>query len=350
MRIRKVYHRLRGCEAFAGYALRWAMVHKDAEKRLSILKFFERHGLAATLEAFEISRRTLYGWRAQLRSQGGNVAALTPISTAPTRRRSRSWPKEVVDEIRQIRERHPNLGKEKVHVLLQAFCHQHRLPIPSARTIGRLIADASDRMRHAPAHGRRDHRTLHRARHKTRKPKGFTADFPGHLVALDTIERQHDGVRRFLITLIDVHSRFAFALATPRRNSQVAALTLTMARTVFPLPITMVLTDNGGEFAKHFSTALDRHGITHWHTYPRTPKMNAHVERFNRTIQEEFVDYHRDLLQDNLLDFNNKLFDYLLWYNTHRPHHGLALRSPLQAIAAHLHQPQCNMYWPSTSR
>ena len=93
--------------------------------------------------------------------------------------------------------------------------------------------------------------------------------------------------------MIDVHSRFAFALATPRRNSQVATLALQIAQTVFPLPITRVLTDNGGEFAKHFAVALEDQGIEHWHTYPRTPKMNAHVERFNRTIQEEFVDYHR---------------------------------------------------------
>jgi transposase InsO family protein len=348
VQIHKAYYGLRRCRQFVDYALRWAMVHKDAEKRLSILKFFERHGLAATLEAFGVSRRTLYGWKAKLRGEGGNPASLTPTSTAPTRRRSRSWPKAVVDEIRQIRERHPNLGKEKVHVLLQTFCHERRLPIPSARTIGRLIADASDRMRHAPVHGRRDHRPLDHARRKLRKPKGFKADFPGHLVALDTIERQHDGVRRFLITLIDVHSRFAFALATPRRNSQVAALTLQMAQAVFPLPITQVLTDNGGEFAKHFASALDGQGIEHWHTYPRTPKMNAHVERFNRTVQEEFVDYHRDLLQDDLLGFNDRLFDYLLWYNTQRPHHALALRSPLQTIAVLLNPPQCNMYWPHT--
>ncbi len=49
---------------------------------------------------------------------------------------------------------------------------------------------------------------------------------------------------------------------------------------------------------------LDTYIITHWWTYPRSPKMNAHVERFNRTLQEQFVDYHTDLLFDDLAAFN----------------------------------------------
>ena len=54
-------------------------------------------------------------------------------------------------------------------------------------------------------------------------------------------------------------------------------------------------------------------------SHPRSPKMNAHAERFNRTIQEQFVDYHEDLLFDDLADFNQKLADWLLAYNTVLP-------------------------------
>jgi transposase InsO family protein len=49
--------------------------------------------------------------------------------------------------------------------------------------------------------------------------------------------------------------------------------------------------------------------------------MNAHVERFNRTIQESFVDYHEDLLFTDLDRFNQKLADWLVIYNAERPHH-----------------------------
>ena len=75
--------------------------------------------------------------------------------------------------------------------------------------------------------------------------------------------------------------------------------------------------------------------------------MNAHCERFNRTVQEEFLDYHEDLLfADDLTLCNDKLFDYLLWYNTERPHYSLKQLSPLQYLA--LHHPECQRYWTHT--
>ncbi len=49
----------------------------------------------------------------------------------------------------------------------------------------------------------------------------------------------------------------------------------------------------------------------------------AYNERFNRTIQEEFVDYREDLLLDDLPGFNDHLLGYLQRYNGERPHYGL---------------------------
>lgn len=40
--------------------------------------------------------------------------------------------------------------------------------------------------------------------------------------------------------------------------------------------------------------------------------MNAHAARFNRTLQEPFVDDHEDFLVDDLAAFNRKLADWLL--------------------------------------
>ncbi|MEQ1813911.1 MAG: integrase core domain-containing protein [Candidatus Nitrotoga sp.] len=67
-------------------------------------------------------------------------------------------------------------------------------------------------------------------------------------------------------------------------------------------------------------------------TYPKTPKMNAHVERFNGSIQNEFVAYHEDLLFTDVNLFNDKLLDYLVWFNTERPHYGLGLISPYEYL------------------
>jgi transposase InsO family protein len=93
-----------------------------------------------------------------------------------------------------------------------------------------------------------------------------------------------------------------------------------------------VLTDNGSEFKKYLSKLLTENNITHYHTYPKTPKMNAHCESFNGTIQEEFVDYNVDLLFSDPTAFNEKLKDYLIFYNTKRVH--CAFQNKLTPFAA----------------
>lgn len=54
--------------------------------------------------------------------------------------------------------------------------------------------------------------------------------------------------------------------------------------------------------------------------------MNAHNERFNRTIQEQFIDYNEDLLFTDIDLFNQKMDDWLIDYNTFIHHHSLLLK------------------------
>jgi len=63
-------------------------------------------------------------------------------------------------------------------------------------------------------------------------------------------------------------------------------------------------TDNGSEFKKHFDEKLHKLHIIYYYTHPKTPNMNAHLERFNRTIQEDFIDWHLDLLAIDINVFN----------------------------------------------
>ena len=356
MRIGRIGKGVKGFYRVAGYALRWGMVHKDAQRRFDIVQFWNKHGLQATIDAFGVSRRTLYAWQAKLKGQGGKLAALVLGSTAPHRRRQRDWPRAIVAEIERLRWVHPNLSKEKIWVFLARFCDRAGLRCPVARTIGRLIADAPGKMRHAPLRLRPNGQTKGTRVQRTRKPKHFKAQQPGHCVALDSIERRLDNERRFLITFTDLHSHFAFALATRSHASAAAREFFGLISVVFAYPIEAVLTDNGSEFMCHFHAELQRLAMTHWHTYPKTPKMNAHCERFNRTVQDEFVDYHETLLFTDLRAFNLRLLDWLDWYNRERPHFSLtepvpgrktpALLSPLQFLYKYH---QCNMCWPDTS-
>jgi transposase InsO family protein len=323
------------------------MITEAAKHRLKVLTFWKQHGLKAALAAFGVSRRSLYGWQAMLAKGNNQPEALNDKSKRPKTVRKRMWPKVVTDQIRQLRDEHPNLGKDKIQVFIAPLCTANKLPVPSVSTIGNLIRDMGG-LRKFPAKVRHNGQVVPVKRAKrTRKPKHFVATYPGHCGSFDTVERIIHGSRRYVITFTDVYSRFAVAWATTSHASQAAKEFFDLVTFLFPFPFTNVLTDNGSEFMKHFDAELRRLHLTHWHTYPRTPKMNAHCERFNRSIQEEHIDFHAGELL-NPTKFNANLMRYLLWFNTERPHWGIKLQSPVQFINANFPK-ECNMYLTNTT-
>lgn len=347
MQIHNYSCRIRGFLRLADYAVRWEdMVSEKGKHKARVLSFWAKHGLEATEEAFGIRRRTLYYWRSQLMKGGGKLEALNEGSKAPHRRRKRSWPQVVTSEIRRLRTVHPNLSKEKLYPFLKAFCDAKGLCSPKTKTIGGIIADAPDKMRTVPMKIRPNGQRVRKKVKQERKPKGFKANSAGHCGAFDTVEMFLDGLRRYVITFTDLYSRFSFAWATKSHGSEAAKEFFNIVRDVFPYPLQYVLTDNGSEFMRHFDQELRRLHHTHWHTYPKTPKMNAHAERFNRTIEEEFIDYHEDLLVEPQA-FNRELIPWLLWYNGERPHWGLKHKSPVQFLMEQ-NPKECKMWWPNT--
>lgn len=63
--------------------------------------------------------------------------------------------------------------------------------------------------------------------------------------------------------------------------------------------------------------------------------ITTHVERFNRIIQEDFIDYHDMLLLDTDR-FNERMMDWLLFYKTKRVHHAFENKlSPVQYLLQH---------------
>lgn len=319
-----------------------------ARKKFEILVFWEKHELPATMDAFKMSRRTLFLWKRQLREGHGKPTALEEQSRVPQHRRIRAWPLELLEEIKRQRMAHPNLGKAKLQILLKPWCRKHGIPVPSASTAGRLIADLGG-LRIFPQKVSHFGKVKKANRRKVlRKPKDFKATHPGHCVALDTVERFIHGCRRYVITFEDLYSRFGFAWSTTSHASKAAEEFFGFCRMVFPIPLEHVLTDNGSEFKKHFAERLRELHLTHYRTYPKTPKMNAHCERFNRTIQEEFVDYHaHELLEPQ--KFNVLLMEYLVWFNTERPHFALDLQSPVQFLLQWAATKQeCNYGWTHT--
>ena len=322
------------------------MITNKAEERARILTFWKRHGDAATQEAYGVSRPTLFRWQKLLNEGRGKLASLVPKSTAPQVRRTRIIPAAVSALILQERSRE-RIGKEKIARLLK----DDGILAISPSTAGRMLNDLKKqgklpdpkKLSLSGKTGRLIERKPTPNRKKLRS-KGHE----GALVKADTIVRFTNGIKRYIVTAIDLESEFAFAYAYSSHASIHAADFMRTFTQVAPLSLTHVQTDNGSEFADHFQSFCDDEGIVHFHTYPRSPKMNAEIERFNRTLSEAFIARHRHLLAYDLEEFNRQLMDWLLWYNTRRPHWSLGLVAPLRYICNKLTPKQSQMCWTST--
>lgn len=139
----------------------------------------------------------------------------------------------------------------------------------------------------------------------------------GDLVQVDTIHRMIDKKQRlYVFSLIDVYSRKGFAKAYEKMNS---AITLEFIREVereAGFRFNMLQSDHGPEFGRWFVSQIGRS-----HRYSRIgkPNDNSHIERFNRTLQEECL----DKCSNDVSEINRVLKKYLQYYNNQRIHLGI---------------------------
>lgn len=151
---------------------------------------------------------------------------------------------------------------------------------------------------------------------------------PGLLVEIDTIVDGPCDDRLYIYTLIDVCSRWSYAYPLERINTHASWKFVQSAREELPFSLTMLQSDHGSEFSKHFSKQLIAHNIQHRHTHVRSPTENGHLERFNRTLQEECL----NRVPKTLAAYQKAIPEYLHFYNTERPHMGLNMQTPLEVM------------------
>ena len=154
---------------------------------------------------------------------------------------------------------------------------------------------------------------------------------PGLLVEADTIHDGPSGAQLYIYTLLDVHSRWAYAEPAPRIATALSAGFVTRAQTQAPFTFSTLQTDHGPEFSKWFTKKLTEKDVTHRHSRVRTPNDNAHLERFNRTIQEECI----LRLPRKLSVWEREIPEYLNYYNTERPHMGINWQTPAEVLRSY---------------
>jgi transposase InsO family protein len=157
------------------------------------------------------------------------------------------------------------------------------------------------------------------------------AEKPGDLVEIDTIHVvPRLGERFYVYTLLDVKSRWAWAKTSSRINTHRTLQFVRDAQKKAPFRFRTLQSDHGSEFSTWFTEHVRIRGYAHRHSRVRRPNDNGHLERFNRTIQDECL----RKLPERPEVFQKAVRKYLPYYNAERLHLGLNLKTPLQCVQA----------------
>jgi transposase InsO family protein len=227
-----------------------------------------------------------------------------------------------------LREAHPGMGKEKLWVLLQREgVHT------SISTVGRILKRLKARgvLREPPRNGITKRKRRLVRPYATRKPKEYQAKNPGDLVQVDTLDvRPLPQVHFKQFTARDMNSRWDVVEAYRSATTVNARKFLDTLIEWAPFPVRGIQVDGGSELMAQFEQACAEKSIRLFVLPPRSPKLNGHVERAQRTHTEEFHDLYMGEL--DLKTFSEALREWETFCNTVRPHHSLDLQTPAEHL------------------
>jgi transposase InsO family protein len=307
--------------------VRQGAISREAKKRLMWMDHYNKHGNARlTCRYFGISPQTFYRWKD--RFDPYDLRTLEDRSRRPHRVRQPQTPLRVVERIQQLREQYPRWGKEKLAVLLR----REGIKI-SGSTVQRVMRRLRARGLLVEPENVRQAKLARRRRRKpryaVRKPKGYRIEGPGDLVEVDTLQvRLCPNEIRFQFSARDVFAKFDGVRAYKKQTSTAGADFLHYLRRKFPFRIKAMQIDGGSEFKDQFEEACQRKNILLFELPPRSPQLNGHVERSNRTHREEFYEVYE--VDFSIEAHNQQLQQHEYTYNYIRPHQSLDYLTPYE--------------------
>lgn len=299
---------------------KYSTLSKNARNRLKWMDYYRQcENVAKTCRHFGISRKIFYKWHNNFDPE--NLFTLEDKSKAPLNTRKPEITQLEEDRVVKLRTRNLCYSKFKIEQLymqeygewisswkIQGVIQKHNLYPNKART-------------------QRITRKRLKAKKKERITKLQKQKQSGFLLCLDTVQLRKINDKRYVFTGIDFHSKVAFARMYKNINSLNASDFLNRLLYLVNGNIQNIQTDNGSEFHKYFEAACTKLNLKHYWSRPRTPKDNAVNERFNQTLQHEFVKFGN--FTTDVDKFNEKLTEWLIEYNFRRPHESLAYATPI---------------------
>ena len=311
---------------------------KLAHQRLTVLELAQALGnITEACRRHGMDRTSFYEWKRRFQTHGlDGLKDLPPVPKS----HPQTTPKEVVDRILTLALEHPAWGCHRLSDLLalegivvsgptvQSILAKHQLatryerlfkleeraatePIPLTAEQIALIEKANPCFRERHVESRR----------------------PGELLAQDTFYVGHlKGVGKvYLQAVVDTYGSVAFAFLHTTKRPECAVAVL--HNDVLPfyrehgLAVGAVLTDNGREFCggqtHPYELYLELCDLEHRRTKVGRPQTNGFVERFNRTLLDEFLrSAMRTTFYESLEPLQRDLDAWLQHYNEERPHQG----------------------------
>ena len=295
-------------------------ISKGAKARLEWFIWHKDRGENASLTArhFGINRKTFWKWDSRFDRK--NLSTLEEKSRAPRHVRQKEITPEEEGRIIALRTAHLRWGKEKLAVVYKST---YGTTISSWKAQYTILKYG---LYFHPKKNAQTQAKRKRSKEKKRITELSKKPFPGYLVALDTIVLWIDGTKRYIFTAIDTVSKIAFARMYTTKSSANAADFLNRFVYLLDHEVWNTGHDNGSEFHKHFQTAIKKQGLDDWWSRTHTPKDNPINERFNRTIEDEFIALGH--LTADTERFNREVTEWLIEYAFVRPHQSLGYATP----------------------
>lgn len=240
---------------------------------------------------------------------------LVPTLSSRPKTSPRAISSEIVGRVLELRDSLKRCGEVIWHYLV----HEDGIAV-SLSSVHRILK------RHHAVNGRKK-------RVRPDNPRRPHVSKPGELVETDTVYYICPVTkrRRYVYTVIDLYTRMTYAECHDRIGPVIAGQVILNAEVKLGFKFAMVQADNGLEFSRFFERRLKAHSILTRHSRLHRPNDNAHIERFNRTIQDECLGRYITY-QAKTTDLQTKLNKYLEYYNTKRVHLGLQMRTPLEML------------------
>lgn len=293
-----------------------------AKARLEWMIFYNtvaNNNAFKTCKYFSISRSKFYYWLDRFNEN--NIQSLESKSTRP--HNVRGWDTDPMKKLRMIKLRKEFNCKWGKRKLAKVYANRYKEHVSSwqfQKVIQSFNLYPVKRRRKCATNGVKKNRISKNIRQES-----------NNLFSLDTIVLHLFGQKRYILSAIEHTTKRAYARVYTSHSSTKAVDFLKRLTFLVDNDIDIILTDNGSEFQKHFDKACKKQKLTRYYSRVATPTDNPEVERFNRTLKDNWL--NEGGWHNKLHNMNKSLTNWLITYNNVRPHESLDDKTPLEYTA-----------------